>query len=551
LLASRPMVRRLLLPVIVIAGFGTSSCVDDHGCEVTLSCSDDAGESRGGAGGDDDPSGSDGGSGDTPNPSLTPTGEGADSGVGGSGGILVDGGSAGASGGFPGDASMEGGGGLDGGASGGAGGDINVPIVVTRCSESETETCSGSQPVCDVELDRCVVCLLEDDSGCAAETPYCVGASNDAAECVECEGLDDCSGATPLCSEAGACVGCLTGEDCAVFEGTPLCREDGECVSCVSEDDCDAQSAVCGEDGQCTGCADSAECTRFETTPVCNTEAGTCVECVGNAECSESTAPRCDGNTCGGCQTADDCTGHPGLPQCDTETGACVACNVDADCGSTTASACLDNVCVPCTGDEQCGHLPGTTVCDVGAGECVQCTVANETPCGDNSCDPATRACTETERGSRDYCESCVADSECIGGDEADPTARCVPMEYAGEPRAGGYCLQRLGEGCARPYATLLSVSSLSGALPEEYCGILQDLTTCEAVLDLDGASTCPGGEDNECGCERDADGQCVSDPLGGVCGVVGGILNVCTYRCGSTIDCPNGRTCSGSDVCQ
>src|SRR5690606_41451010 len=115
----------------------------------------------------------------------------------------------------------------------------------------------------------------------------------------------------------------------------------------------------------------------------------------------------------------------------------------------------------------------------------VGCTVEEDAVCGGTSCDPATRSCTNSELASRNDCEPCVADSECAGNDATDPVRRCVPMEFAGEPRGQAYCLRREAVGCERPFTALLTVASVSGAEAERYCGVAQEVVTCEAVSDF------------------------------------------------------------------
>jgi hypothetical protein len=139
-----------------------------------------------------------------------------------------------------------------------------------------------------------------------------------------------------------------------------------------------------------------------------------------------------------------------------------------------------------------------------------------------------------------------VADSECIGGDHSDPEQRCVPMEFQGVARSGGFCLRRRIKTCVRPYLILITAESLSGAASEEYCGIDQEATRCEAVLDLFHSSACPDGQDSSCGCSRDTEGNCTDAGAGGLCRTVGVFATQCTYQCGALNDCFTGLTCGG-----
>jgi len=290
-------------------------------------------------------------------------------------------------------------------------------------------------------------------------------------------------------------------------------------------------------DGACTG-----------TTPVCNAATNTCVECTDKAQCAEL-KPACDSttNTCVECTDGPDCTGSA-KPFCDKTKEQCVQCLKQADCTSAAASACNAGQCQACTKDAECSNIAGKGVC--AAGTCVQCSVANEAACAGRSCNPKTDACTTTAVGTVSACQPCLADSECTGGDQADPDARCVPMKFMGIARTGGFCLRRVSKTCAKPYNIIVNGASLSGASTEAYCGIDQDATRCEAVLDLVNSQSCADGKDTSCGCLRDKDRKCTATGQGGLCKTVGPNANQCTYACGSANQCPGGHTCPSSTYC-
>lgn len=261
-------------------------------------------------------------------------------------------------------------------------------------------------------------------------------------------------------------------------------------VDCDGDDECPSTLPVCANH-KCVGCIGAADCERFDATSACDTASGKCEACVENTDCVEPTKPICDAH-------------------------ACRSCASDLDCEP------LGKIC-----DESPGPFQG---------QCVQCTQAetDETRCGTKSCDPATRACTQTERGSAGICEACVADSEC----EVDH--RCVAMNFQGTPlkpvgEGGGYCLKRTAAGpCDLPYgATPISRDSLSGAVVDSYCGLNEDKATCDAILQYSRpCSSCEGVP-------------------GSLCETVGAIGNRCTYACGSGAinECPESATCpSGTD---
>jgi hypothetical protein len=291
-------------------------------------------------------------------------------------------------------------------------------------------------------------------------------------------------------------------------------------------------------DGACTG-----------PKPACDLASNTCVECIGKTDCKDAAKPACDTttNTCVECTDKTDCT-DIAKPLCDTTTEACVACLQQSDCKAATASKCDVGQCKPCTMDAECSNIAGKGVCN--AGTCVQCTIAKEAVCGGKSCNPKTLACTTTSVGTVLACEPCLADSECTGGNQPDPDARCVPMKYVGVARVGGFCLRRVSKTCARPYNIIVNGTSLSGVPTESYCGIDQDATRCEAVLDLVNSQSCTDGKDTSCGCTRDKNGNCTDSGQGGLCRIVGPNANQCTYACGSANQCPGGHTCPSSTYC-
>ena len=254
-----------------------------------------------------------------------------------------------------------------------------------------------------------------------------------------------------------------------------------------------------------------------------------------------SAKPVCDPdqNACVACLKSTDCKDTAKLV-CDTSTNSCVACLANSDCPSATASRCdtTTNACAACQNDSDCTQISGKNACSNGT--CVQCTAAKETACGAYSCNPATNACTTTNRGSLDYCGACLADSECIGGDIATPTARCVPMTFNGTTH-GNYCLQAAIVGCTSPYKVNLNSVSVSGAAATDYCGINQTATTCEAVVDMIASKSCT--VDSSCG-----NGQ------GGLCknfAVSGAPTDLrCTIPCDSAAQCLGsapGNTCTST----
>lgn len=200
------------------------------------------------------------------------------------------------------------------------------------------------------------------------------------------------------------------------------------------------------------------------------------------------------------------------------------ACEDDLDCPFEEASRCDQDsgMCEPCLEDVDCAGIDGLPRCDAEEGLCVQCAPATEAmDCGERSCDPATRECSDIVRGSRAQCEACVSDSDCM------EDFACVPMQFGNVPLRGGFCLRSAGpDQCTQPFAFLLpdARESLSGAVPAVYCGVNEDLTSCEAVQALVDNQVC--GDDFDCVAP------------GGICRQVGAVGLRCTYECAHGSQC-------------
>ena len=199
-------------------------------------------------------------------------------------------------------------------------------------------------------------------------------------------------------------------------------------------------------------------------------------------------------------------------------------CESDTDCDREEAARCdtTTGTCVGCIEDLNCVGVDGRGRCDAEEGLCVECKPLSEAlDCGSTSCDPATFECTETVRGSRMVCESCVSDSDC------GPDLACVPMWFGETPRATGYCLYPTDLGsCEQPFAytTPDARESLSGAAAVQYCGVNEQLTTCEAAWDLVNNKPCEGDQD--------------CSAFGGLCREVGSLGQRCTYECTFAAQC-------------
>src|SRR5690606_15678666 len=267
------------------------------------------------------------------------------------------------------------------------------------------------------------------DAGADASVHDAGEAESGQAEPGEAARPDDLVAATGVPAE-GLCVECVTHDDCqdgvcAGYECVPCLPGDGTATSSAPDLGCGAATPLCSDASDATDRA---------------------CDCTSSAQCDDSDKPFCSNNGCTGCTTDSQCAAraalmHDGAAVCNEGTGRCEACTSDAECTSATAAQCdlATFTCVPCTSDDHCASVPGKGVCGPDA-LCVECVDGgDEDACGAFSCNSKTFECTETAKGSQEFCEPCTSDSECV---IKSPPARCVPMTFQGEPREEAYCLQ-------------------------------------------------------------------------------------------------------------
>jgi len=162
-----------------------------------------------------------------------------------------------------------------------------------------------------------------------------------------------------------------------------------------------------------------------------------------------------------------------------------------------------------------------------------ECTSGTErSACDGKSCHPELLICTSMDLESRGLCDRCYADSNC-----AEPNHRCVKMSHEGNAypdETSGFCLQIAvedGADCAPPFVvTLHDRQSMSGGQRESYCGLHQELTTCDAVRAFHSQAVCPTGRDDEC-------------QTGGLCRPLATQGNQTEFRC--TYACIDSAECS------
>lgn len=208
-----------------------------------------------------------------------------------------------------------------------------------------------------------------------------------------------------------------------------------------------------------------------------------------------------------------------GVSGCSDEMSA--AAGPGGDPGSTGGSPDDDPICEVF----ECEQLPGSLCCDRSQ-SCDDVCVPCDEPCVRTYliCDEATDECMPVgiRAGMQEVCEPCVLDSDCAR--DLD----CVELSFEGASR-GGRCLSRTTRACRRPLAFVLSDRvTVSGRESADYCGLNEELTTCEAIAALQEGIAC----------ETDAD--C---PRAGVCRMVGELGSSCTYECASSEECPDSST--------
>jgi len=231
---------------------------------------------------------------------------------------------------------------------------------------------------------------------------------------------------------------------------------------------------------------------------------------------------------CGG-----DCAGA--TPYCDETKMECVACLDHPQCSDAAAAKCDDGSCVACDDSAQCAGITDASICELGA--CVECTADDDSACGGSeTCDLLASECVDVAAGSVENCEACSNDAQCESGH------RCVAMDFEGSAH-GHYCLELPAPTCDRPFLVGINKPSLNGEAATDYCGIEEDLATCEAVLALVGGWFCTGTEGM---CSALDGGTEIAVP-GAICEPVGLGGDSCTYACAQANQClagSPGNTC-------
>ena len=258
----------------------------------------------------------------------------------------------------------------------------------------------------------------------------------------------------------------------------------------------------------------------------------------GRPWCEEScagSAGQCEGPGCEECREDEECGEGE---QCDEVSGECVECLFDGDCEDAELPACLGKECKGCQEHAQCARFEARSLCfqepgEEMSGSCVECL--SDADCGGHVCNPQTHECTELPVQALPVCAECVHDAECQEGQ------LCVEQEKHGH--VGSYCTWTkaalVGEGSCivdgRPFAGFASLTSTDGATAD-LCVLAT--TTCPAFLDHR-QPLCSGPEDDaSCGAPGANDALCELKSS----------TYLCTYPCGSDVDCATGFSCTVGD---
>lgn len=318
-------------------------------------------------------------------------------------------------------------------------------------------------------------CLPEDEYRCynktdtdrPSEPHYVVDDSGE--RCVLVDGIEKDGGTDAMPDAEPQCSARKPCENAS----RPICKE-GSCVSCDENTFPDQE------------CAD-----RNANTPVCDPVSGACIRCADNNHCTEASASRCD-----------------------SETNEC------AKCEDSTEGA-----------DLSCSHIEGLSYCV--NGECKACESDADCPDGEGGffvCNVLTNSCTDRAPKAREYCETCVSETDCAAGS-------CV--EFAYEGAKDFYCLPNNSDGCkANGYPTPANAAVvIATAAEQNVCAPFG--ASCEAIQDF--RATCalpenPGTDPEGCGRTDVGDeAYCVGKADD---------TTFCSVTCAVAADCPFGRDC-------
>ncbi len=417
------------------------------------------------------------------------------------------------------------------------------------------------------------------------------------------EGTACGAGGALFCDAAGACVGCLTDDQCGAPTdcATPVCnagtcettfadpstptptQTDGDCleVQCdgiggtkIVNDDAD----ILDDGNQCTSdvCDNGAATHPNQPSGTTCSDggikcdgSGACVECLTGGDCMSGVctsqvcaAPGCLDNVENGTETDLDCGGS--CPPCDDG----LACLVDGDCTSEVctgtvcqAPSCSDGVTNGNETDLNCG---GGTCPDCGPGlACLANSDCVGGSCVGNTCVPTctdlVKNGTETDVDCGGTCaancdngETCGADADCSSAHCAGSV--CVECVAATDcPATGNECVVATCNANVCGTMNLdgthtLSTGQTANDCQKVVCNGNGGTTSADDATDLPASTTaclinpaCTGTPLAPSFTPAAQGASCVSDgmPPNTVCG--GGLNAGICVECNTGLDCPSG----------
>jgi hypothetical protein len=401
-----------------------------------------------------------------------------------------------------------------------------LALVLAGCATANPGACEAEVAACTSDADcdgfQCTAGCCTRDRLCQsnAECPdpgtVCNGGLCGPPAAPECTTSRDCAGhpAGNICGPAGACVRCLTNNDCAT-NGTQICTPANTCAP---------RPGGCSVDANCT------ESGRGK----CKQDERLCVECLNTADCIAGSGNVCASNRCvpppTRCTANTDCLGS--TPYCDAARGACVECLDRSQCDFGQRCEASRCVAAPtCADDDGCE----AGRCLVATGACVECLSAADCPDATFACDPASHACRPSS--------ACAGNADCAG--RAGATKCLLPA---------GFCVACLGDldcGAGERCTNNACTAAPAGCATNAEClsspsGLYCQAATGACVACLEGAH-CPSGR-----CDAAA-GTCLPGCAGdGNCPAAAPRCEPATAACVECLgddDCPAGRVCT-NDAC-
>jgi hypothetical protein len=416
-----------------------------------------------------------------------------------------------------------------------------------------------------------------------------------------------------VCDGDGACVECLTTEDCS---GDDVCDEHDcvpkECIDGVQngqETDVDCGGPLCGKCENGEGCALGSDC----DSGFCDGE--TCAACGGHGDCpsthhcdigsGDCLPKKDDGAVCGApaqCKSGF-CPSQDGVCCAELCAATCEACaasktglnngtcalvdtgldpDPDGECGLQGPATCGSTGEGCLAGAKACVVYPASTPCApavcmgstfTGAASCNgtgSCVTPTPTSCAPYQCNASATACRT----------SCAGPFDCTAVSYCSVTGNCLPKKNNGETCGSGlecfdgHCVD--GVCCNTPCnGTCVACTAAKTGAADGICAVIPSGSDpdneCSGsdACDGFGACACGGGGNgrplgacctmgSQCQSGNCADGVCCNAACGGTCQSclaidTGGSDGTCAQVVAGTDpdgECTFGTVCDASGVC-